>query len=144
MEHNEEWEKEFDRLYIRGDLEIDISQDERERRNSVPLKALKSFISSLLTKTREEAYQEGQDAGAQGKFFSSIEMTEPLPKKLHDKIFQAGRLSLKAEIETKVKEKKFKVAKNFETESHAGYFYKGYNSAISDLLSLLTSNTDKV
>jgi hypothetical protein len=38
----------------------------------------------------QEAYELGQELGAKGKFFSSIEMNEPLPSHIYNKIYSAG------------------------------------------------------
>ena len=49
-------------------------------------------IKAFIKEVAAQEYERGQEDGARGKLFSSIEMTEPLPKHIYDKIFEAGKL----------------------------------------------------
>lgn len=124
-----EWEAEISDYYLRRDLNgvLQAVRDLLTKQREEVYKAGK-LENNIYFQEREQLKQEGRAAGYKEAEFEN---------------FEAGRFAERAAIAEKVKDKKFKVAKNFETESHAGYFYKGYNSAVAEVLSLLTPNTEK-
>lgn len=130
MEHNEEWKtncycRDFKKAGVckhrpsqTQDNEEWANIKERVETNHTDWPWIKAAISSLLTKTREEAFDAGgKTVGGTGRV-------------MYQRGHADGRQSLKVEIEEAL-------GKEFHPFSEAG-------ERIRAVLSLLTSNTDKV
>lgn len=83
----------------------------------------------VLIKT---SFQAGQVEGMKGKVFSQVKITEEvnIPKEIHDKIFQAGKDSMKEEIFSKLPPKD-KAKWGSENQTDYVQYEHGFNSCLS-------------
>jgi hypothetical protein len=95
----QEWEEEFEKLYIVGDLGIDLSSSEKKRRNEVPLKNLKAFISRVVAQAEARGAEE---------FYKNLQTR--LPEMLEEKggEFETYLLQVKAAGAAEERERIFK------------------------------------
>lgn len=68
----------------------------------------KEVYSKASDLARKRGYEDGVKDGMEGRIFRQIEIREEvnIPKELHDKIFQAGKDSIREEILNKLPERK--------------------------------------
>lgn len=81
----------------------------------------RNIAKTFIIDAYSQGFQAGQEDGMKGKVFNKVEITEKvnIPKELHDKIFQAGKDSMKEEIRKKQEKywnKKFGLISDEERE----------------------------
>ena len=99
----------------------------------------KEVYSKASELSRQRGYDNGVKDGMKGRLFSQVKITEEVnvPKEIHDKIFQAGRDSMKDEIESKLPEK---MNENPDWEQlYANHRKIGFNSCLKQVEDIIKS-----